>query len=277
MRVLVTGSAGFLGAVVLDMLRARGYEAIGYDLAHGHDVLDPTALARALAGCSACIHLAAVADLYVAEARPEIAQAVNVEGTRCVAQACRAIGARMLYASTCCVYGNNGVTLCDETATPAPTEIYAQTKLAAEAFVSGAGPRSSVLRLATFYGPGMRESLATSLFLRRARAGRPLEIHGSGRQTRCYTHVGDVASAVAVVLGSSRELPCVNVATPEATSVLELAELAIQVTGVRVPLLHVPDRPGQIHHSRIDSRLLQSLGWVPRWSMRDGLAACVEA
>ncbi len=277
MKVLVTGSAGFLGTVVLGELRARGHEAIGYDLAHGDDVLDLPALTRALTGCAACIHLAAVADLYVAEARPGVAQVVNVEGTRCVAQACAAVGARMLYASTCCVYGNNGVALCDEGATPAPTEIYAQTKLAAEAFVPLAGPRSSVLRLATFYGPGMRESLATSMFLRRARAGRPLEIHGSGRQTRCYTHVDDVASAIALVLGSSRGLPCVNVATPEATSVLELAALAMQVTGVQVPLRHVPDRPGQIHHSRIDSRLLQSLGWAPKWLMRDGLAACVEA
>lgn len=277
MKVLVTGSAGFLGEVVLDVLRARGYESVGYDLAHGDDVLDLAALTRALTGCAACVHLAAVADLYVAETRPTIAESVNVEGTRCVAQACAAVGARMLYASTCCVYGNNGVALCDERAAPAPTEIYARTKLAAEAFVPLAGSRSSVLRLATFYGPRMRDSLATSVFLRSARAGRPLEIHGSGRQTRCYTHVDDVASAIVMVLGSARELPCVNVATPEVTSVLELAELAMQVTGVRVPLHFVADRPGQIHQSRIDSSLLQRLGWAPQWSMREGLAACVGA
>lgn len=276
MKVLVTGSAGFLGTAVLDVLRAQGYEPVGYDLVQGDDVLDLAALTRALADCTTCIHLAAVADLYVAEDRPEVAEAVNVEGTRCVARACAAVGARMLYASTCCVYGNNGVALCDEQSAPAPTEVYARTKLAAEAFVPLAGPGSSVLRLATFYGRRMRGSLATSVFLRRARAGRPLEIHGSGRQTRCYTHVDDVASAIAVVLGSSRELPCVNVATPEVTSVLELAELAMEVTGIRVPLHFVADRPGQIHQSRIDSSLLQGLGWAPRWSMREGLAACVE-
>jgi UDP-glucose 4-epimerase len=275
--VLVTGSAGLLGASVCAELRRRGHALRPYDLAEGDDILDQARLTRALDGCVACLHLAAVADLYDAEADPRRCELVNVEGTRRVAAACRATGARLLYASTCCVYGNNGVARCDESAAPAPSEPYAQSKLDGEAFVPLAGPHGAVLRLATFYGPGMRESLATSVFLRRALAGEAIEIHGDGRQTRCYTHVDDVARGIATVLHSPARPACVNVASDEVCSVLELARLAQRVTGVEVPLRFVADRPGQIRHSAIDSSLLRSLGWAPRWALADGLRACADA
>lgn len=275
--VLVTGSEGFLGASVCAELRRRGYAPRGYDLRDGDDILDQDRLHRALRGCVACLHLAAVADLYDADADPIRCELVNVEGTRRVAEACRASGARLLYASTCCVYGNNGVERCDETATPAPSERYAQTKLAGEAFVQLAGPGGVALRLATFYGPGMRESLATSVFLRRAIAGQAIVVHGDGQQTRCYTHVDDIARGIITVLDSPARPSCVNVASDEVCSVLELARIAQQAAGVEVPLRFVTDRPGQIRHSQIDAGLLRQLGWAPRWSLADGMRACAEA
>ena len=275
--VLVTGSDGFLGASVSAELRRRGYAPRSYDLSNGDDILDRDRLRRALQGCVACLHLAAVADLYDAEADPSRCELVNVEGTRRVAEACRTSGARLLYASTCCVYGNNGVEYCDERAAPAPSERYAQTKLAGEAFVPLAGPDGVALRLATFYGPGMRESLATSVFLRRALAGQEILVHGDGHQTRCYTHVDDVARGIVTVLASPARPSCVNVASEEVCSVLELARIAQRAAGVAVPLRFVADRPGQIRHSKIDSSLLRDLGWAPRWSLAEGMIACAEA
>jgi len=275
--VLVTGSAGLLGLRVCAELRRRGHTPRAYDILTGDDILDQPRLTRALEGCVACLHLAAVADLYVAEADPERCELVNVEGTRRVAEACRATGARLLYASTSCVYGNNGVARCDESAPPAPSERYAVSKLDGEAFVPLAGAHGVSLRLATFYGPGMRGTLATSVFLRRALAGEPIEIHGDGQQTRCYTHVDDIAAGIVTVLESPARPACVNVASDELCSVLELARLAQRVTGIEVPLRFVDDRPGQIRHSAIDSALLRSLGWAPRWSLADGLRSCANA
>ncbi|PRQ07547.1 NAD-dependent epimerase/dehydratase family protein [Enhygromyxa salina] len=272
--VLVTGSDGFLGRSVCAELHRVGYTVRPYDLRVGGDILDADQLRRALAGCGACLHLAAIADLHHAEADPERCELVNVEGTRRVAAACREAGARLLYASTCCVYGNNGLARCDEAAPPAPTELYARTKLAGEAFMP---PGAAVLRLATFYGPGMRESLATSVFLRRALAGQTIDIHGDGQQTRCYTHVDDVARGIVTVFASPARPRCVNVASDYACSVLELARLAQQAVGAEVQLRLVDDRPGQIRHSAIDSTLLRSLGWAPRWSLAEGMRACVAA
>ena len=275
--VLVTGSEGLLGASVCFELRRRGHVVRGYDMVAGADILDQDRLTRALDDCVACLHLAAVADLYDAEADPRRCELVNVEGTRRVAEACRATGVRLLYASTCCVYGNNGVELCDEMAPPGPSERYAKSKLDGEAFVPLAGDDGVILRLATFYGPGMRGTLATSVFLRRALAGQPIEIHGDGRQTRCYTHVDDIAAGFVAVLESLARPRIINVASDEVCSVLELARLAQRVTGVEVPLRFVDDRPGQIRHSAIDSSLLRSLGWAPRWSLADGVRACADA
>ncbi len=275
--ILVTGSAGFLGVVLCAELRARGYAVRGYDLANGDDILDRARLQIALEGCAACVHLAAVADLYQAELDVPRCEQINVEGTRAVATACDLTGARLLYASTCCVYGNNGVDRCDESAPAAPTEHYARSKLAGEALVSLAGPEATSLRLATFYGPGMRESLATSVFIRRALSGAPLELHGDGHQTRCFTHVQDIARGIAAVLESPVRPPCVNVASDEERSVLELAELVRELTGSEAPLRFVPDRLGQIRRSAIDSGLLREMGWSPRWTLRDGLAQCLSA
>jgi UDP-glucose 4-epimerase len=275
--VLVTGSEGFLGQVVCAELRRREIPVRPYDIAFGDDILDAARLQQSLNDCVACLHLAAVADLYEAESNQDRCRLVNVEGTRRVAVACRAAGSRLLYASTCCVYGNNGVDRCDEKALPAPSECYARSKLDGEAFVSLSGPDGVILRLATFYGPGMRGTLATSVFLRQADAGLPIEIHGDGKQTRCYTHVDDVARGIVTALESPSRHPIVNVASDETCSVLELARLVQQVTGKTVPLRFVSDRPGQIRQSAIDSSLLRSLGWTPRWSLSDGLRACATA
>lgn len=275
--VLVTGSSGLLGVRLCEQLRERGYLVHGYDLRAGDDILDSARLANSIAGSIACVHLAAVADIYDAASDPERCERINVEGTRRVAEACRNSGSRLLYASTCCVYGNNGVVHCDETAPPAPSEEYARSKLDGERYVALAGQHSISMRLATFYGPGMRDSLAVSVFLRRALAGQPIEIHGDGSQTRCYTHVDDVARGIVTLLESPSSVRCVNVASDEVCSVLQLAQLAQQVAGVEVPLCFIDDRPGQIQRSAIDSSLLRSLGWAPQWRLAAGLRACADS
>ena len=170
-KVLVTGSSGFLGQHLVLVLNGYGFDVSTYDLVDGHNILDRKSLLDTLkeGSIKTCVHLAAVADLNEAEENPDNAHTVNVKGTRIVLSCCDEVGVRLLFASTCCVYGNNGV--CgsnDESSPPAPTEIYADTKLASEIDVLESNRlfdlKHVVMRLATFYGPGMRAALATSLF-----------------------------------------------------------------------------------------------------------------
>lgn len=113
------------------------------------------------------IHLAAVADLNIFAKSPEISHKINVEGTRNVLTVCNEMGIPMLFASTCCCYGNNGVHPSDEDSPIAPTEDYAKSKAISEQDILQNNPNKNhvCMRLATFYGPMMRPALAPAVFI----------------------------------------------------------------------------------------------------------------
>ena len=271
MQVLVTGSEGFLGQHLVRFLEEHGHHVLRYDIALGGDILDREMLSTALEGMDVCVHLAAVADLYHAEENPEKTHRINIDGTRVVLDCCDLLGVRLLYASTCCAYGNNGVSINNEESPVAPTEVYALTKLIGEEFVLASPAQHSILRLATFYGPQMRSSLATSIFLEAAKRGEPIHVHGSGEQTRCFTYVGDVVSAIRLIMDNREVSGIINVSDDRECSVLELAEIAMEVAGRTVPVVHIDDREGQIERSRIDNSKLRALGWEPKTTLEEGL------
>ena len=276
MKVLVTGSEGFLGRRLCALLEAQTEHTIHrYDLQLGHDVLNAKQLEAALNGVDACIHLAAVADLYIAEENPERTQIINVEATRLVLEACNRHNVRLLFASTVCAYGNNGYEQSDEDAPLAPTEVYASSKATAETLLANQLDKHCILRLATFYGPDMRPSLATSVFLRALLNDEVIHIHGDGQQTRCYTHVDDVGQGILCIL-ESEENGVFNIAGEEEVSVLELIEIIAAITN-KTPQLHfVDDRFGQIRRSNISSNRLRRLGWDTKYTLERGLRSCVS-
>jgi UDP-glucose 4-epimerase len=275
MRVLVTGSEGFLGRHLVEVLREAGHDVIRYDLSLGHDILNKEQLSINLEDSDACIHLAAVADLYIAEDNPELAQEINVVGTNSVLEVCDNLGVRMLYASTCCVYGNNSCNLSDESSPVAPTEHYAQTKLEGEEIINSSQNSHVNMRLATFYGVDMRASLATSIFIEAAISGEPIIIHGTGNQTRCFTHVRDICSGILHVLENEDVCGTINISDDRETSILDLAEITMRAVGNRVRVIHTDDRDGQIFRSSIDSSRLREMGWEPIWSLEEGLLECL--
>lgn len=282
--VLVTGGDGFLGRHLCLLLQGYGFDVFNYDITSGCDILNRETLLAELRdnNISACVHLAAVADLYEAEADPTNARRINIDGTRVVLSCCDDCGVRLLFASTCCVYGNNGVVGSSNEQSPvAPTEIYAMTKLDGEKIVLNSARfcdlRHVVLRLATFYGPGMRDSLATAQFLKAACEGTAIRVHGSGDQTRCFTHVHDIADGIRVVLQTTNFSGVVNVADDRECSVNELAAIAMKAARATVEIQHVKDRDGQIKRSMISNDRLRALGnrgWKPTVALEDGLRGC---
>lgn len=275
-RVLVTGSEGFLGRYCCEDLHGRGYEVAGFDLPQG-DILNRATLAKHLRGKDLCVHLAAMANLYECAEAEDKAEKVNVLGTNRVAEACYEASVKMLFVSTACIYGNNGFEIQHEANPVAPTEHYSKTKWQGErtleSLAQHRGLEYLILRPATFYGPGMREALAIYRLLNAHVEGKPVTIEGSGEQTRSYTHVRDVVSAIGLLLQRWPEDTCkiYNCAGNEAHSVLELLELCENVTGRSVSRCHVRNRKGQIHRSRIDSSRLRALGWRPQVSLQQGL------
>ncbi|MBB1441494.1 NAD-dependent epimerase/dehydratase family protein, partial [Shewanella sp. SG41-4] len=192
------------------------------------------------------------------------------------ALACLKTKTRLLYASTCCAYGNNNQEISDEDSPVSPTELYAETKLQGEKVIENVGGEYSLLRLATFYGPNMRPSLATSIFLRKILLGQEIEIHGDGKQTRCYTHVDDIASGIRIVLESVNTPKIINISDDTAYSVNDLVKIISKVTGKHPKVKYVNDRAGQIWSSSIKSMRMKQLGWQPKWNLMSGLTDCMN-
>lgn len=274
MRILVTGSEGFLGKVLCRQLLDDAHEVIGYDIANGSDILDSVQLRAAMADCDVCIHLAAIADLYIAEHQPELARNLNIDATKSLLGIAEELDVRVLFASTVCAYGNNGVAVCVEESPLAPTEVYAESKAEAERLFYDKLDKHAILRLATFYGPNMRSSLATSIFIEALKNDEQIHIHGNGLQTRCYTHVEDIASGIITVMDSQQN-GIYNISSDEEMNVIDLIELIAELMGKTANTLHVEDRFGQINKSKISSMKLKKLGWKPKYDLKTGLQTCI--
>ncbi|HVX92312.1 MAG TPA: NAD(P)-dependent oxidoreductase [Xanthobacteraceae bacterium] len=204
MRVLVTGGSGFLGSHIADALSAAGHETIVFDLAPSRwlrpdqkmvvgDILDADAIARAMCGCEAVYHLAAMADINEALDSPRRTVEVNVMGTVNVLEAARIHSVRrVIFASSIYVYSNQG-------------SFYRTTKQACENLVNDYHERFglafTVLRFGSLYGPRADRSNSVFRLLSQALAERRIDYYGTGEEVREYIHVLDAASMSVDVLG----------------------------------------------------------------------------
>ena len=263
-----------MGKKLLQQMETPGHEIVRYDISLGKDILDREQLAQEMASCTVCIHLAAIADLYIAEHQPELARNLNINATKSLLEIAEQSHVRVLFASTVCAYGNNGVTVSVEESPLAPTEVYAESKAEAERLFYDKLDKHAILRLATFYGPNMRTSLATSIFIEALKNDEQIHIHGTGLQTRCYTHVDDIASGIIAVMDSEQN-GIYNISSDEEMNVIDLIELISELMGKKANTVHVNDRFGQINKSKISSKKLQNLGWKPKYDLRSGLKTCI--
>lgn len=272
MRVLITGSCGFLGKATLKLL--FDHDVFEYDIQNGYDILDVSQLEKVFSEFrpESVIHLAACADLNLYVKNEDKNYNINVQGTRNIIKECEQYRTRLLFASTCCVYGNNNIHPSDESSHICPCEPYAKSKALSEIDILASNTPHCCMRLATFYGPNMRPELAPAIFIKNAELGIPIHIHGNGEQTRTMTYVDDIASGIVTILESKEEFSIVNITTEEITSVNRMIDVAIDVTnGPCVERKHIEDRPGQILHEHILSRRLQSMGWSAKTSFNDGM------
>jgi len=273
MIILVTGSTGFLGRWLVRALRKKNHTVISYDLSEGCDILNKNQLETYCKNYKpdCIIHLAACADLNIFREKPNLSYQVNVIGTRNILRLCERYNVRLLFASTCCCYGNNNEHPSDEISEIAPTEPYAQSKVESEIDIISVGLPHCCMRLATFYGPEMRSALAPAIFLDRAHHEKPIQIHGTGKQSRTFTYIDDIVSGIITIVETEPKYIVINVTTEEMTTVLALVEIAKKITGNNVRLQYVPDRYGQILKENIRSRRLQSLGWKPKTTFINGM------
>jgi len=276
MRVLVTGSSGFIGTRVCQLLTRSGHDVTGLDRrpARGSlnsvigDVLDAQSVSSIMRSVEAVVHLAAIVSVVECEGDPARARAVNVDGAVTVMRAALDSGVtRVLFASSAAVYGpRSGEVSEQDPCTPAG--IYGTTKLEAEtrlrSMASNAPGLLGIVRPFNVYGCGQPyRGVASSLVAAIGHAistGEPLIIRGDGSQRRDFVHVDDVARViVGCVLGDAGRPSVLNIGTGVARSVNDVIEIAQAVTGRRIARRHVERPANDIDESVADIELLRSV------------------
>jgi nucleoside-diphosphate-sugar epimerase len=296
MRVLVTGHQGYLGTVMVPVLRDAGHDVIGLDSGFFADCVlgaephDPTgirvdlrdAALEHLLGFDAVIHLAALSNDPLGGLAPEITYDINHYASVRLARLAKAAGVRrFLYASTCSVYGSAGDGLVNEDAPLRPLTPYAESKVRVEDDVAPLADASFspvFLRNATAFGfsPRLRADIVLNNLVGHAVLTGEVRVLSDGTPWRPLVHARDVASAFLTAMEASVEkVHCraFNVGTESNNlTVAEIAEAVVDV--VPGAKLRITGESGADPRSyRVDfSAFRNALGFDAAWSIPDGAA-----
>lgn len=298
MRILVTGGAGFIGANLCLRALEAGHDVVVIDdfstgerdnlaaldvrLVEG-SILDHDALADAVTGVDALVHLAALGSVPRSIKDPIATHEANATGTLRVLEAARAADVgHVSVASSSSVYGLNPALPKAEREWVRPMSPYAVSKLATEqyalAYQQSFGMDTLAFRFFNVYGPLQRAghvyAAVIPVFLDALLAGRPLPVNGDGSNSRDFTFVGTVCQVLLDAATRTVTHPePVNLAFGTNTTLLQLVEQIEQVAAVPAKVAFQPPRPGDVLHSQADNAVLRSLfPEVAATGLADGLA-----
>lgn len=305
MRVMVTGAAGLIGSHLCEALIRRGDEVVAVDnFLTGQraniDSLSTSDRFTFLEGDAAHVgaldldgRIDAICQLASA-ASPTDFSRIPIEILKAGSEAifatlelAQAHDARYVLASTSEVYGEPLVHPQTEeywgNVNPVgPRACYDESKRFAEAAVStyarSFGVDTAIVRIFNTYGPRMRinDGRAVSNFVVQALREEPITVQGDGSQSRSFCYVTDQVAGLMAMLDSDESGP-LNIGNPEEFTVLELAEVVLELTGSRSPIEFLPLPQDDPTQRRPDiSRASAKLGWSPTVSLRDGLPHVVE-
>ncbi len=293
MRILVTGGAGFQGSHVAEHCMRAGHtvtvlntfseEALRNTSSFARDVslvwgtvTDREIVDKTVRGQDVVMHMAARINVDESLAEPESYLHVNVLGTFNVLEAVRKRGCRLVYASSCEVYGQ-GVGSANEASELRPHSPYAASKAAADrlcfAYWKSYGINVAIIRACNIYGPRQRSGKYGAVipkFVERALRREPLVVFGTGEQRREYMHVNDLVAVYGLVLErcvAGGEV--INFGSGETPSIKEIAEFIGRRLGAMVE--YGAQRPGEVRQFLLDSGRAKGLGFTPTVAFWEGL------
>ena len=248
------------------------------------DVRDASAVARALEGVDAVIHLAAFGSVAESVDEPFPNFDVNVRGTLVLLQASAAAGAgKFVFASTGGAIMGNAPPPVDETTLPHPISPYGASKLCGEAyghaFAGSFGLPVVSLRFANVYGPASdHKKGAVTTFVKRALRREPLVIYGDGKATRDFLYVDDLCEGICAATEADLADTVVHLGSGVETSIGDLAELVLELVGVEdLPIRYEERRRGEVERTFAKAeRAAKLLNFSPGHSLRDGLRKTVD-
>lgn len=268
MRILVTGASGQLGYDVERELERRGIEHLGTS-SRELDITDREAVERLMAAYrpDAAIHCAAYTKVDLAEDEPERCWAVNADGTRNLAAACREIGAKLLYISTDYVFPGAGERSYETGDPTGPVNTYGRSKLAGELAVQSLLEKYFIVRISWVFGKNGNNFVKTMLRLAETKA----ELSVVCDQIGSPTYTADLAPLLCDMVQTERY--GVYHATNEGTCAWsEFAEAIFELAGRQVVVHPIstsayPTRAARPLNSRMSKECLHSNGFqeLPEW------------
>jgi UDP-glucose 4-epimerase len=315
MTALITGGAGFIGSHLTQRLLADGAQVIVLDnLSTGSlknletfrsnpglqfvkgDIRDSTLVQLLTSRCEVVFHLAAAVGVQLIADAPVHTIETNIAGTEVVLEAANKFGRRILLASSSEVYGKSENVPFHEDddfvlgGTAFSRWAYACSKaideFLAQAFHQQYGLLVVTARFFNTIGPRQtgRYGMVVPRFVQWALKNEPIQIYGTGTQTRCFCCVDDLVDAIIALMDCPAAAGRVfNVGSTEEISMAALADKVIQITGSRstkqlVPYVVAYGRPIEDMMRRVPSidRIRQAIGWQPKTSLDQTLRTIVE-
>ena len=298
---MVIGGCGFIGSHMVEELLQRGNEVtvVGchcqlenledvkgmFKYIRG-DITDKDFIDSLIdADVEAILHLAALINVDQSIESPELFLDTNVVATVNIMEAARRRGIhKLLYMSTCEVYGNIPSGKADESHPTNPRSPYAASKFAAERYLLAYSytydkPKMIIIRGFNQYGPRQNAGRGGAVIPRsiiRLLNGQKIRVHGDGNQTRDYVYVKDTVRGIADAFQTN--LPngeVINLATGVETSIRDIAVATCKLAGKdpQEYIEFVKDRPGQLMRSCGDySKAKKLLDWQPMVPFNKGLS-----
>jgi UDP-glucose 4-epimerase len=307
---LITGGAGFIGSHLAERLLADNWEVFALDdLSTGSErnvahlrarrdfhlivdsVLKSSVVNELVHRCDVVFHLAAAVGVRLIVEEPVRTLVTNIQGTETVLDYCNEFGKRVLVASTSEVYGDrrepeplveDGKRMYGPTTSRrwAYAESKALDEFLALAYHQERGLDCVIVRLFNTVGPRQsgQYGMVVPRFVSAALAGRPLEIHGDGTQTRCFCHVQDTIRALTSLMDADNVSGEIfNVGSTEQVTINELAQRVLERTRSHSKTVGVPydEVYGQgiedmLHRQPSIDKITGAVGWEPTFGL-DGI------
>jgi len=305
-KYLVTGGAGFIGSNLVRHILAEGHDAVVLDnLATGKrqnmhdfidriefiegDIRDRQTVDRAVAGCAAVFHQAALGSVPRSVEDPAASHDANVNGTLTVLDAARAAGVkRVLFAASSSAYGDREESPKHEGMAPLPVSPYAAGKVACEcymrAYAACYGMETLSLRYFNVFGPyqdpaGAYAAVIPAWVSRLLRKQRPV-VYGDGEQSRDFCYIDNVCEANWLAAHAPAEAcdgTAINIACNHATTLNQILELLKELMNTDAQPEYADPRPGDVKHSLADVSLAgKVIGYRPRIFFEQGLRKAID-
>ena len=304
MRVFITGGAGFIGhhlakdllekentVTIYDNLQnssknsVNSIQKLGAKFIKG-DVTNSNLIKKSIRGSDIVIHLAAQINVQDSIKNPQYTHNVNVTGTLNILLACMENNVKNFIApSSAAVYGDQNDLPLSENSITMPISPYGATKLSMEHYLEAFSRCYDMncisLRLFNVYGKGQSSSYAGVItkFLQNIQQNKPLVIFGDGSNTRDFVSIYDVVQAFdkSIKKIDGKKGKFYNIASGKYVSIKELAQMMIEISGKKIPIIYKKAKKGDIKNSQVSIWLAKKeLGYNPQVDLKEGLQKLIE-